>query len=433
MDWILPIILSYCAAPAICYYYFGRFCSRPTPWYGILTCTGLSFLLSINAESMTLWGIAAVLVQMVPFILYGMLCLKLKSITAFTISSLLISVLSVARGLIESLKFFTVSCIDASAYQILLYMDLFGSIICILLLFLCLHIIYKGFCVNPDNLHNSAFLLLGLPVLFISIVEATVSSEIYGDTIIWDNLNGLIYPNVNAIELFILQIFAFVGLFSVIAAFRRLNQVIQNEQTIRLLAQQTHQQENYIQEAQSRYHQTRAFRHDIKNHLLVLKKLLANENTEEALHYLSNLDQMSDTLSLPVHTGNPVVDALLGSKLAVAMQQEIQTDCKIRVPESGTIKDIDWCIILSNAMDNGINANLLVPVGSRYLRLVGKQKGNFYFLYLENRCLEMTETPSFGTGLSNMKNTVEKYNGTLEMEVCKDIFKLNILLIIPQS
>ena len=50
-------------------------------------------------------------------------------------------------------------------------------------------------------------------------------------------------------------------------------------------------------EAQTRYEKTRAFRHDLQNHLFVLDGLLSAGRTEEARRYLEKLEAASAALA----------------------------------------------------------------------------------------------------------------------------------------
>ena len=230
----------------------------------------------------------------------------------------------------------------------------------------------------------------------------------------------------------VLRLLAYGGLFSILIAYKKLKLSIEQEQTIHLLEQQTQNQEVYVREAKLRYEQTRSFRHDIKNHLLVLHQFINEGKSKEANEYLENMEAVSNALSFQVQTGNVAADALLNSKLSIAAQKGIPIHCSIHIPDQSFIADLDWCIVLSNALDNAINASDAIAGQDRWIHLSGIQKGNLYLLNIENRCREDTKMPAEGIGLSNIRAVLKKYNGKMEIEVMNGIFKLNVLLIIPQ-
>ncbi len=129
---------------------------------------------------------------------------------------------------------------------------------------------------------------------------------------------------------------------------------------------------------------------------------------------------------------NVTADALLDSKLSIAAQKGIPIHRSIRIPNQSFIADMDWCIVLSNALDNAINASDAIAEQERWIHLSGMQKGNLYLLNIENRCREDTKMPAEGIGLSNIRAVLKKYNGKMEIEVVDSIFKLNVLFVIPQ-
>ena len=122
------------------------------------------------------------------------------------------------------------------------------------------------------------------------------------------------------------------------------------------LSQAVQAQKIYIAEAQTRYKQTQAFRHDIKNHLSVLSALLNNNKLEESKAYLQKLKTVSTMLSFPCQTGNSVVDILLGEKLKMAKADGIAVEVSLLLPDTCGIDDFDLCVIFANALDNAISA-----------------------------------------------------------------------------
>ncbi len=73
-----------------------------------------------------------------------------------------------------------------------------------------------------------------------------------------------------------------------------------------------------IEEAKACYGRTKSFRHDIKNHIEVVKNLLLSGKLEEAVTYMGDLGDMAEKMSFPCSTNNLVVDILVGNKLGIA-------------------------------------------------------------------------------------------------------------------
>ena len=224
--------------------------------------------------------------------------------------------------------------------------------------------------------------------------------------------------------LLLLQVMGLAALLCILYAYRQLCRGFQAQAELQSLTQAAHTQKVYITEAQARYEQTKSFRHDIKNHLSVLDGLLRSGKLEEGREYLKGLEAVSESLSFPYQTGNPVVDILLGEKLGLA--KEIAAEVSLVLPKPCGIDDFDLCVLFANALDNAIAA-CRANDGANTLRISGKQQGDFYMLTFENTCSDEPVPPA-GTGLSNIRAVAEKYRGALMTEQTGGRFSLNVLV-----
>ncbi len=139
--------------------------------------------------------------------------------------------------------------------------------------------------------------------------------------------------------LLVMQILGLAALLCTLYAYQHICHSFQTQTALRSLEQATQAQKNYITEAQRRYEQTKAFRHDIANHLSVLNGLLNNGELDESKAYLNKLKRVSVSLSFLYQTGNPVVDILLGEKLGLA--KEITAEISLLPPRPSGIDDFD--------------------------------------------------------------------------------------------
>ena len=224
--------------------------------------------------------------------------------------------------------------------------------------------------------------------------------------------------------LLLLQVMGLAALLCTLYAYRHLCQGFQAQAELQSLTQAAQAQKVYIAEAQARYERTKSFRHDIKNHLSVLDGLLRSGKLAESREYLKKLETVSEALSFPYQTGNPVVDILLGEKLGLA--KEIAAEVSLVLPKPWGIDDFDLCVLFANALDNAITA-CRGSAGAKALRISGKQQGDFYMLTFENTCSDGPQPPA-GTGLSNIKAVAEKYHGALLTEKSDGKFYLCVLL-----
>lgn len=310
------------------------------------------------------------------------------------------------------------------------YLGIGAILLSLLLTYTGFQVVQKKFQVD-QSVMKQYFTLFFLPVLFVLLACGYISNTFYGNVIVADSA-GVIQPGVNHWLMLLFQSLAGLLLFGTLYACRKLSEGFAAQTRLALLEQQLITQRDYLQEAYSRYEQTQAFRHDIKNHLSALHGLLEHGETQQAKEYLGKLDTVSESLSFPCKTGNTVVDTLLSAKLGTARQKAIQLSCTVRTPPPGAVDDLDLCVLFSNALDNAIRACSQVETGAKYIHISGKEKGDFFMLEVENSCA-CTGGYQKGIGLSNIETVAEKYHGAVTAEQQGSTFRLNVLLIISRS
>lgn len=305
--------------------------------------------------------------------------------------------------------------------QLLYIIIVLSALAAFLMSYLCYWFIIKRFPLRDNG--QEPYIRLLLPSgLFLFAVELYIFSKNYGNTV-------YVPAPVEVRKHLVLLILHFLGLstlFCTLYTYKRICAGLDAQITLASLTWETHAQKACVAEAQMRYEQTRAFRHDIKNHLSVLDGLLKKGAIDQALAYLHKLETVTNELSFPVHTGNPIVDILLRDKLELAKTLGTGTELSISLPVRCEVDDLDWCVIFANALDNAIQACRGIK-SSKWIHITGEQQGDFYMLEFENTCFPGS-VPKIGTGLSNIKAVSEKYGGAMSIETSGAIYRLNILL-----
>lgn len=196
----------------------------------------------------------------------------------------------------------------------------------------------------------------------------------------------------------------------------------------RSLEDRMKEQSLYLEEAKTRNEKYRRFQHDIENHLLVLSGLIHEKNYEEAEMYFARLRKTSAHLLIGIETGNPAVDILLKEKISYAESNGIKVTHDIRFSSDCPVEDLDLCVILANAMDNAITACIKGNIKQPEISVMICKRHHFLILEVTNPVNTASRTVKYGTGLKNIKYTVEKYEGTMEIETDENHFKLTVLL-----
>lgn len=302
-----------------------------------------------------------------------------------------------------------------------------GELASLLLFWLCCHMIYRYFP-GRETIRQQYLLMVLIPVLMIFLMEAYINFIIYGVNVT-DDSAVTVYNN--HYQMFAIQLLGIGSLFCILSAYQKAMQSIRLATEVSLLEQQERSLNQYVEEARTRYEKTASFRHDVRNHIAVVQKLLQSGNWEQAVQYMGDMEEMAQDLSFPVSTKNPVADILVGNKLGIARSMGIAADCSLLLPYPCGLRDIDICIILSNGLDNAVHACNEMEDGEKYIRVAGRMQGDFLLIEIENS-FQGTGMPKEGTGLANIRAVAEKYQGAVSVKIQGKAFLLHVLLIIPQ-
>ena len=295
----------------------------------------------------------------------------------------------------------------------------------------CYYIVYRYFS-DYTTVEMRQMFLVFIPILMIFIMSEYINMIEFEFQVQILAEEGPSEYLLNHWQLLAMYFLGLVSLFCILFSYKRLQQNFRLSTEISLLEQQEHSLNQYVEEAKTRYDETKSFRHDIRNHIAVVKKLLQNGKLEEAVTYMEDLDDMAEKMSFPCSTNNPVVDILVGNKLGIAKSMGIDADCSLLLPYPCGIRDIDICIVLSNALDNAIHAVKGLDDGiEKYIRVSGRIQRDLLMIETQN---SFPGKGAFkkGTGLSNIKKVVEKYDGAMSIETQEHVFILHVLLFIPQ-
>lgn len=305
-----------------------------------------------------------------------------------------------------------------------------GNIFALILAAVCCQAIQRC-CECEETACRKYIFMILMPALLIFLASEYINENVYGNTVTIEK--DRLMSGVNPYQILFMQALGAVSLFCIMFSYKKLAESLRRDKEAALLELQAHSLGQYVEEAKLRYEKTKSFRHDIKNHITVVKELLQNQKTEAALQYVEGMEDLTADLSFPVSTNHPVLDILLGNKLGIAEKNQIEVRCSLEVPYPCGISDIDFCIILGNALDNAVSACSRIAGGrQKYIHMTGKVQGDFLLMEIENSYSGRRMICS-GTGLANIRAVVEKYQGAMEIQTEGEKYVLSILMIIPQQ
>lgn len=197
--------------------------------------------------------------------------------------------------------------------------------------------------------------------------------------------------------------------------------------------------ERQVQEVQNIYMTMRGWRHDYHNHLQSMKAYVKMGQYEKLEEYLALLEQDLDQVNQLIESGNVNLDAILNSKISLALKNGIEVDYKATCPETLTVSDIDLCALIGNLIDNAVEACEKLPEGERrFIRLyIGVLKKQLY-ISVTNATNEVVrkldseyitnKRGNHGHGLKRINLVVEKYEGYINRQNEPGVFVTEIML-----
>ena len=192
------------------------------------------------------------------------------------------------------------------------------------------------------------------------------------------------------------------------------------------------------------YLNMRGWRHDYHNHIQVLKAQLDSNQIREARSYLNQIEHELDKVDTFVKSGNMMADAILNSKLTLAMQRDIQVTCEAYLPNELFLPDAELCTLLGNILDNAIEGCERVPTEKRFLRIYLAMVKEQFYLSVQNSSEESgsltgqlfqnqkqyisTKRGNHGLGLKRVAAVAERFHGYLNLSREEGVFGTEVTI-----
>lgn len=178
--------------------------------------------------------------------------------------------------------------------------------------------------------------------------------------------------------------------------------------------------------------------HEFKNTITILKSLMAEEQYEKIKEILNIQNTALVNNTNVFDTGNRLINTILNTKYAEARERGITFRFVLGDLTSLKIEDRDCIVILTNILNNAIEAAAQCPENNRILSIKGVvEEGQFIFAcrnsYINDGDMKMNskkkDVVSHGYGLENIKDAVNRNKGNSFFE--KEANEFVSVVIIP--
>ena len=207
------------------------------------------------------------------------------------------------------------------------------------------------------------------------------------------------------------------------------------------LAHQLDLQRARVEDLESHAEEMRRIRHDLRQHVQVLRGLLQKGEVEEALDYLEDYEGSMAKAIQPPLCENFVADTICRRYEALANQAGVEVSVSAALPREPGVAGSDLAVILGNLWENAVAAALDAGEGKRFIRLRVQAQEEQILIRMENgyggviyeeggRFLsgKPGRNQAEGVGIASVRAMAEKYCGMADFTYTPDTFTASVLL-----
>ena len=238
-------------------------------------------------------------------------------------------------------------------------------------------------------------------------------------------------------------IFLFVGLLTInLLTFEMIRKISEHERHLRearIMAERADSTARLYKERAENYELWRMRNHEFKNRITTIGMLARSGEYDKLLNYIDSVGEDYRSDRTFYNTGNIIVDNILNMKYEEMEKADITFIPRLSDLSDLEIADDDLVILLSNLLDNAIEACMRCE-GSREISLKFVKEENSTILAVSNttngqsimrngRYISTKDDPDeHGIGMKNIIRIIEKYKGDYTIEDKDGRFSFYILI-----
>ncbi|MDE7132930.1 MAG: hypothetical protein K2O65_14275, partial [Lachnospiraceae bacterium] len=255
------------------WFFIGFLQKKVKPIYSILFAAfGMTVLVVFNLQ-----GNWAFLVFIILLMAAGKLLFRADFVTTALYAVVTVEIMNLCFGLFNSLSYILFPVVFEKSPRFFGFILMgAGNTLALALAVLCYRGVQKC-CGCDETAHRKYVFVILMPALLIFLGSEYINQTFYGNTLTTEK-EGML-SGVNPYQILLMQILGVASLFCILFSYKKLAESFKRNKEAELLELQAHSLQQYVEEAKLRYEKTKSFRHDIKNHITVVKELLENQKT----------------------------------------------------------------------------------------------------------------------------------------------------------
>ncbi len=267
------------------------------------------------------------------------------------------------------------------------------------------------------------FAILIIPFSTLVVIFTVLTNINISKTVILVNITLIL-----AINFFAFYLFEKIAVYS------------EQEKQRQLIIQQNSYYLKQLKLMESSLNATKSLRHDVKNHMAAIYTSLDNGYISDAKKHIESVMIVYKNNSIV--SGNSAIDSIINFKVQEAHQAGLSISFNIDIPKNLSIESYDAAIILGNLLDNSMEAVGKDEVADKNIECNIKYNKGVLLIDIKNHfdgkivhkgneyLSTKADKEMHGLGLMNVKTSVEKYNGSMDINHKHNIYEVYIMLYI---
>lgn len=179
-------------------------------------------------------------------------------------------------------------------------------------------------------------------------------------------------------------------------------------------------------------------KHDLKNEMIGILHDIENQKISDAVKHIKHNCEILESKSCIFISGNSIIDTLISIKSEIADSLGIKLNVEIELSNKIIIDEIDFSILLGNAIDNAIEATQKTQsqIKTVDVNIISKSTNIVIIVKnptdskidVNNLSTTKIDTNMHGFGILQMRNLASKYDGEVFLECNESVFKTTIII-----
>lgn len=250
-------------------------------------------------------------------------------------------------------------------------------------------------------------------------------------------INGNIYLDLSMIFLITLTISMFI--FSIVYTLhiaRVYNEIALTSAQYEMTKERISIQKEYYDSVMEQVSETKRIKHDLHHFVGTIEVLIKSQKFDQIDMLIQQYGRKLAEEPIEVYCEHVIANSIIGYYHLKAKEKQINLSAKTVIPSSLSIEDAELCIILGNALENAIEATEQIEDLSKRMISLEANIVNQQFLIKvtnshqnnvtekEGKLISTKNSFEHGLGLTNIRRSVDCYNGYLNITADKTTFSL---------